>query len=78
MTLSLELEFFNKPLYNSLKKSLYNATPKRKLEIVYFYARDPRIKFSINIEGYSQKTSEPSAKWSTVFNNAQNMRHYLR
>jgi len=33
IVLSVELEFLNKYLFNALKRSLYNATPKRKLEI---------------------------------------------
>jgi len=77
IVLSVELEFLNKYLFNALKRSLYNATPKRKLEIIYYYSRDPRVKFSIAISGYST-TPAPAPQWSTVFNNAQAMRDYLR
>ena len=74
---SIELEFFNKYLFNALKRSLYNATPKRKLEIIYYYSRDPRVKFSISMTGYTH-TPAPSPQWNTVFNNLQAMRQYLR
>ncbi len=77
IVLSVELEFLNKYLFNALKRSLYNATPKRKLEIIYYYSRDPRVKFSISVSGYTT-TPTPSTQWSTVFNNAQAMRQYLR
>src|SRR6266516_3034089 len=75
---SIELEFFNKYLFNALKRSLYNANPKRKLDIIYYYSRDPRVKFSISMTGYSTTKPNPSSQWSTVFNNIQSMRHYLR
>jgi len=77
ITVSIELEFLNKYLFNALKRSLYNATPKRKLEIVYYYSRDPRVKFSIAMSGYSSANA-PAPQWSTVFNNIQTMRQYLR
>jgi len=48
ISVSIELEFFNKYLFNALKRSLSNATPKRKLDIIYYYSRDPRVKFSID------------------------------
>ncbi len=77
ISLSIELEFFNKYLFNALKRSLYNATPKRKLEIIYYYSRDPRVKFSISMTGYTTPPT-PSPQWNTVFSNLQNMRQYLR
>ncbi len=77
ISVSIELEFFNKFLFNALKRSLSNATPKRKLEIIYYYSRDPRVKFSIAMTGYT--TTPPTApQWAAVFNNLQNMRQYLR
>jgi hypothetical protein len=78
ITVSIELEFFNKYLFNALKRSLYNANPKRKLDIIYYYSRDPRVKFSISMTGYSTTKPNPSPQWSTVFNNIQSMRQYLR
>ena len=78
ITVSIELEFFNKYLFNALKRSLYNANPKRKLDIIYYYSRDPRVKFSISMTGYSTAKPNPSAQWSAVFNNIQSMRQYLR
>ncbi len=77
ISVSIELEFFNKYLFNALKRSLYNATPKRKLEIIYYYSRDPRVKFSIAMTGYTA-APPPAPQWSTVFNNIQSMRQYLR
>lgn len=78
ISVSIELEFFNKYLFNALKRSLSNATPKRKLDIIYYYSRDPRVKFSISLNGYSRSAPNPSPQWSTVFNNIQSMRQYLR
>src|SRR5207244_12384205 len=78
ITVSIELEFFNKYLFNALKRSLYNANPKRKVDIIYYYSRDPRVKFSISMTGYSTTKPNPSPQWSTVFNNIQSMRQYLR
>jgi hypothetical protein len=77
ISLSIELEFFNKYLFNALKRSLYNATPKRKLEIIYYYSRDPRVKFSISMTGYTAVPT-PSPQWNTVFSNLQNLRRFLR
>jgi hypothetical protein len=77
ISVSIELEFFNKYLFNALKRSLYNATPKRKLEIIYYYSRDPRVKFSISMTGYTVSPA-PAPQWNTVFNNLQGMRQYLR
>lgn len=77
ISVSIELEFFNKYLFNALKRSLYNATQKKKLEIIYYYSRDPRVKFSISMTGYTT-TAPPAPQWSTVFNNIQTMRQYLR
>ena len=77
ISVSIELEFFNKYLFNALKRSIYNATPKRKLEIIYYYSRDPRVKFSISMTGYTAAPT-PAPQWSTVFNNIQAMRQYLR
>ncbi len=77
ISVSIELEFFNKYLFNALKRSLYNATPKRKLEIIYYYSRDPRVKFSISMTGYTTSPSQ-APQWATVFNNLQTMRQYLR
>ena len=78
ITVAIELEFFNKFLFNALKRSLYNATPKRKLEIIYYYSRDPRVKFSINMTGYSMAPSQNAPKWTSVFSDVQTMRSYLR
>jgi hypothetical protein len=78
ISVAIELEFFNKFLFNALKRSLYNATPKRKLEIIYYYSRDPRVKFSINMTGYSIPQSQDVTKWSSVFSNVQTMRSFLR
>ena len=78
ITVSIELEFFNKYLFNALKRSLYNANSKRKLDIIYYYSRNPRVKFSISMTGYSTTKPNPSPQWSTVFNNIQSMRQYLR
>ena len=77
ISVSIDLEFFNKYLFNALKRSIYNATPKRKLEIIYYYSRDPRVKFSISMTGYTRAPT-PAPQWSTVFNNIQAMRQYLR
>ena len=77
ISVSIDLEFFNKYLFNALKRSIYNATPKRKLEIIYYYSRDPRVKFSISMTGYTVAPT-PAPQWSTVFNNIQAMRQYLR
>ncbi len=77
ISVSIELEFFNKFLFNALKRSLSNATPKRKLEIIYYYSRDPRVRFSIAMTGYTT-TPPPAPQWAAVFNNLQNMRQYLR
>ena len=77
ISVSIELEFFNKYLFNALKRSLYNATPKRKLEIIYYYSRDPRVRFSISMTGYTASAA-PAPQWNTVFNNLQGMRQYLR
>jgi hypothetical protein len=78
ISVSIELEFFNKYLFNALKRSLSNATPKRKLDIIYYYSRDPRVKFSIALNGFSSGGASAHPQWSTVFNNVQNMRQYLR
>jgi len=78
ISVSIELEFFNKYLFNALKRSLSNATPKRKLDIIYYYSRDPRVKFSIALNGFSSGGVAAHPQWSTVFNNVQNMRQYLR
>ena len=78
ITVSIELEFFNKYLFNALKRSLYNANPKRKLDIIYYYSRDPRVKFSISMTDYTTPKLNPAQQWSTVFNNIQSMRQYLR
>ncbi len=78
ISVAIELEFFNKFLFNALKRSLYNATPKRKLEIIYYYSRDPRVKFSISMTGYTATPSQQATQWATVFNNLQTMRQYLR
>ena len=78
ISVAIELEFFNKFLFNALKRSLYNATPKRKLEIIYYYSRDPRVKFSINMTGYSMAPSQNAPKWTSVFSDVQTMRSYLR
>ncbi len=78
ISVSIELEFFNKYLFNALKRSLSNATPKRKLDIIYYYSRDPRVKFSISLNGYSNAGHGSHPQWSTVFNNIQSMRQYLR
>ncbi len=78
ITVSIELEFLNKYLFNALKRSLYNANPKRKLDIIYYYSRDPRVKFSISMTGYSTTKPNPSPQWATVFNNIQSMRQYLK
>jgi len=78
ISVAIELEFFNKFLFNTLKRSLYNATPKRKLEIIYYYSRDPRVKFSINMTGYSMAPSHDATKWTSVFSDVQTMRSYLR
>gem|GEM_PF-2435008 len=78
ISVSIELEFFNKYLFNALKRSLSNATPKRKLEIIYYYSRDPRVKFSISLNGFHSVGATASPQWSTVFNNIQSMRQYLR
>ena len=64
ISVAIELEFLNKFLFNALKRSLYNATPKRKLEIIYYYSRDPRVKFSINMTGYSIAQSKESRNWN--------------
>ncbi len=77
ISVSIELEFFNKFLFNALKRSLSNATPKRKLEIIYYYSRDPRVRFSIAMTGYTT-TPPPAPQWATVFNNLQNLRQYMR
>jgi len=77
ISVSIELEFFNKYLFNALKRSLSNATPK-KLDIIYYYSRDPRVKFSIALNGFSSGAVAAHPQWSTVFNNVQNMRQYLR
>ena len=77
ISVSIELEFFNKYLFNALKRSIHNATPKRKLEIVYYYSRDPRVRFSISMTGYTT-APPPAPQWSTVFTNIQTMRQYLR
>ncbi len=78
ISVAIELEFFNKFLFNALKRSLYNATPKRKLEIIYYYSRDPRVKFSINMTGFSMTPSRDGTKWNSVFSSLQTMRQYLR
>ncbi len=78
ISVAIELEFLNKFLFNALKRSLYNATPKRKLEIIYYYSRDPRVKFSINMTGYSTPPSQQSTQWTSVFSSVQTMRQYLR
>ncbi len=78
ISVSIELEFFNKYLFNALKRSLSNATPKRKLDIIYYYSRDPRVKLSIALNGFSGGGATTHPQWSTVFNNVQNMRQYLR
>ena len=78
ISVSIELEFLNKYLFNALKRSLSNATPKRKLDIIYYYSRDPRVKFSIALNGYGSNLPNPHPQWSTVFNNIQSMRQYLR
>ncbi len=78
ISVAIELEFLNKFLFNALKRSLYNATPKRKLEIIYYYSRDPRVKFSINMTGYSVAQSKESRNWTSVFSDVQTMRSYLR
>ncbi len=79
ISVSIELEFFNKYLFNALKRSLSNATPKRKLDIIYYYSRDPRVKFSISLNSFSSSgRTAPNPQWSTVFNNIQSMRQYLR
>src|SRR5437899_6127700 len=49
ITVSIELEFLNKYLFNALKRSLYNANPKKKLDIIYYYSRDPLVILSISI-----------------------------
>ena len=73
ISVAIELEFFNKFLFNALKRSLYNATPKRKLEIIYYYSRDPRVKFSINMTGYSMAPSHDATKWTSVFSDVQRL-----
>ena len=79
ISVQMELEFFNKYLYNALKRSLSNATPKRKLDIIYYYARDPRVKYSISLNSSSSSIGNSSStSWSTVFSGFQNMRQYLR
>jgi hypothetical protein len=78
ISVSIELEFFNKYLFNALKRSLSNATPKRKLEIIYYYSRDPRVKYSISLNGFRRVGATSNPQWSTVFNNIQSMRQYLR
>ncbi len=78
ISVSIELEFFNKYLFSALKRSLSNATPKKKLDIIYYYSRDPRVRFSISLNGFSSGSSAPHPQWSTVFNNIQTMRQYLR
>ncbi|HYY91887.1 MAG TPA: hypothetical protein VE955_07855 [Candidatus Dormibacteraeota bacterium] len=78
ISVSIELEFLNKYLFNALKRSISNATPKRKLDIIYYYSRDPRVKFSIALNGFSSHGVTPHPQWTTVFNNIQSMRQYLR
>ena len=78
ISVSIELEFFNKYLFNALKRSLSNATPKRKLDIIYYYSRDPRVKFSIALNGVSTSNAVPHPQWTTVFNSIQSMRQYVR
>ena len=78
ISVSIELEFFNKYLFNALKRSLSNATPKRKLDIIYYYSRDPRVKFSIALSGVSTSAASPHPQWTTVFNSIQSMRQYVR
>src|SRR5439155_24133921 len=78
ISVSIELEFFNKYLFNALKRSPSNAAPKRKLDIIYYYSRDPRVKFSIALNAFSSGGAAVHPQWSTVFNNVQNMRQYLR
>jgi len=78
ISVSIELEFFNKYLFNALKRSLSNATPNKKLDIIYYYSRDPRVRFSISLNGFSSNSPAAHPQWSTVFNNIQSMRQYLR
>ncbi len=78
ISVAIELEFFNKFLFNALKRSLYNATPKRKLEIIYYYSRDPRVKFSINMTGYTVAEAHNTKNWTSVFSDVQTMRSYMR
>jgi hypothetical protein len=78
ITIAIELEFFNKFLFNTLKRSLYNATPKRKLDIIYYYSRDPRVRYSISMTGYSQRPTAEPARWSSVFGSIQTMRQFVR
>ena len=78
ISVSIELEFFNKYLFNALKRSLSNATPKRKLDIIYYYSRDPRVRFSISLNGFTSGSAGTQPQWSTVFNNIQSMRQYLK
>ena len=70
ISVSIELEFFNKYLFNALKRSLSNATPKKKLDIIYYYSRDPRVRFSISLNGFSSVVPHPTlsgARSSTIY-----------
>ncbi len=78
INVAIELEFLNKFLFNALKRSLYNATPKRKLEIIYYYSRDPRVKFSISMTGYTTPASQQGTQWTSVFSSLHTMRQYMR
>src|SRR5207247_9126176 len=77
ISVSIELEFFNKYLFNALKRSLSNATPKRKLDIIYYYSRDPRVKFSIALNGFSSGGAPVIRQWSTVFTKVQTSAHFF-
>src|SRR5437879_8261853 len=76
ISVSIELEFFNKYVFNALKRSLSNATPKRKLDIIYYYSRDNRVKLSIALNGFICGGAAVNSVGSTVVGNVIRLRQY--
>lgn len=52
------MEFFNKYLFNALKRALSSATPKRRFDIAYYYSRDPRIRTAIDVSPFTDDDRE--------------------
>jgi len=53
ISLSVEVEVHNANLFGVLKRTLSNASQKRRLDIIHDYASDPRCKLQVSIVAHS-------------------------